>query len=292
MLKSMTGFGSSELENEFYKVHVEIRSVNQRFLDLSFHMPRLFSPWEEEIRNLIKSKAFRGKLDVYVTFTDKRECASSIRVNQSLARAYHGALNEMSDFLHLPRTDDISVIAAYPDVLSVEEASSLEGCDAVLMPALEQALEQLDGMRRREGKHLQQDFHSRLDGLEELVKKVSALAPEIVASHRQRIRKVVEELLAEKDIDEARIIQETAVYADKVNYTEEIVRLESHFRQFRQMLGAADGSMGRKLDFLIQEMNREANTIGSKANNAEAAQIVVDIKSEIEKLREQAQNIE
>ncbi len=292
MLRSMTGFGAAETENESYKVHVEVKSVNQRFLDLAFHMPRLLNVWEDELRNRIKEKAARGKMDVYVTLVDKREMEACVRVNHGLAKGYHGALNEISDLLHLPRNGDVTAIAAYPDVLVMEERTSLEGGEEVLFPALEQALESLDAMRQREGMNIQQDFQQRLAELESMVDKVSALAPEIVEAYRQRLQKMMAELLADKDFDETRIIQETALYADKVNYTEEIVRLKSHFQQFRQMVAAAEGPVGRKLDFLIQEMNREANTIGSKANNAAAAQIVVDIKSEIEKLREQVQNIE
>ncbi|MBQ1511614.1 MAG: YicC family protein [Selenomonadaceae bacterium] len=288
----MTGFGAAETENESYKVHVEVKSVNQRFLDLAFHMPRLLNVWEDELRNRIKEKAARGKMDVYVTLVDKREMEACVRVNHGLAKGYHGALNEISDLLHLPRNGDVTAIAAYPDVLVMEERTSLEGGEEVLFPALEQALESLDAMRQREGMNIQQDFQQRLAELESMVDKVSALAPEIVEAYRQRLQKMMAELLADKDFDETRIIQETALYADKVNYTEEIVRLKSHFQQFRQMVAAAEGPVGRKLDFLIQEMNREANTIGSKANNAAAAQIVVDIKSEIEKLREQVQNIE
>ncbi|MBQ1915734.1 MAG: YicC family protein [Selenomonadaceae bacterium] len=288
----MTGFGAAETENESYKVHVEVKSVNQRFLDLAFHMPRLLNVWEDELRNRIKEKAARGKMDVYVTLVDKREMEACVRVNHGLAKGYHGALNEISDLLHLPRNGDVTAIAAYPDVLVMEERTSLEGGEEVLFPALEQALESLDAMRQREGMNIQQDFQQRLAELESMVDKVSALAPEIVEAYRQRLQKMMAELLADKDFDETRIIQETALYADKVNYTEEIVRLKSHFQQFRQMVAAVEGPVGRKLDFLIQEMNREANTIGSKANNAAAAQIVVDIKSEIEKLREQVQNIE
>ena len=292
MLKSMTGFGAAEMENESYKVHIEIKSVNQRFLDLAFHMPRLLNVWEDELRSRVRDKAFRGKMDVYITLADRRENGSCIRVNRGLAKGYHEALNEISDFLRLPRKDDVAVIAAYPDVLTVEEKTSLDGCESVLFPAMEQAMERLDAMRKKEGANLQRDFSRRVEALEGMVDEIAALAPGIVEAHRQRLRKMMEELLADREFDEARVIQETAIYADKINYTEEIVRLKSHFQQFRQMVEQSEGSVGRKLDFLIQEMNREANTIGSKANNAVAAQIVVDIKSEIEKLREQVQNIE
>ena len=218
MLRSMTGFGAAETENESYKVHVEVKSVNQRFLDLAFHMPRLLNVWEDELRNRIKEKAARGKMDVYVTLVDKREMEACVRVNHGLAKGYHGALNEISDLLHLPRNGDVTAIAAYPDVLVMEERTSLEGGEEVLFPALEQALESLDAMRQREGMNIQQDFQQRLAELESMVDKVSALAPEIVEAYRQRLQKMMAELLADKDFDETRIIQETALYADKVNY--------------------------------------------------------------------------
>ncbi len=292
MLKSMTGFGSGERENESYRVHVEIRAVNQRFLELAFRMPRSLFAWEDAMRKTIKKKAARGKLDVQILLDDRREQASSIRVNRSLALAYQRALNELGEVLHMARSDDISSIASYPDILSVEESHSLEGVEEVLLPALEDALTGLDAMRTREGENLGQDFSCRLDLLGKLVDEVEKLAPDIVAEYRKRIEKTIAELLTAEEIDETRIVQETAVYADRVNFTEEIVRLRSHIDQFRSIQGQAGEPVGRKLDFLIQEMNREANTIGSKANQAEAARIVVDMKSEIEKLREQVQNIE
>lgn len=292
MLKSMTGFGAGERENDSYRVHVEIRTVNQRFLEMGFRMPRSMFQFEEAMRGCIKKQVARGKLDVSVAFEDRREQAATIKVNSSLALSYQKALNELSDLLHFARADNVASFAAYPDVLSVEENRSMEGLDEVLIPAIEDALQGLNDMRRREGENLECDFLKRLEILEQLTDKVEALGPEIVTEYRKRIEKTVKELLSSDNIDESRIIQETAIYADKVNFTEETVRLRSHFGQFRSILGTEGEPVGRKLDFLIQEMNREANTIGSKANQAEAARIVVEIKSEIEKLREQVQNIE
>jgi len=292
MLKSMTGYGAGERENDSYRVHVEIRAVNQRFLEVSFRMPRCMFPWEDAMRKHIKKAAARGKLEVQIVFEDKREHAASIRVNRSLALAYQKALNELSDLLHIARVDDVAMIADRPDVLAVEENRVMEGLDEILLSALDEALRGLDAMRSKEGEHLARDFSHRLEILERLVDEVEALAPDIVSDHRNRIEKTLKELLSAEQIDEARIIQETALYADKVNFTEEVVRLRSHFAQFRSIQRDAGDSVGRKLDFLIQEMNREANTIGSKANQAAAARIVVEIKSEIEKLREQVQNIE
>ena len=293
MLRSMTGFGAGDAENESYRIHVEVKSVNQRYLDIDVHMPRLLNPFEEPMKKRIKAYASRGKMDLNVTFVDKRDKQKIIRVDKSLAVAYHKALNEMSDLLHLARPDDVCEIAAYPDVITMEEtADSLEGCEEILMAALDAALKNFMAMREAEGANIEADFQQRLGVLEGYVEKIAALGPQIVEHYRERLNKTLKELLAAQDIDEDRIIQETAIYADKVNYTEEIVRLQSHFKQFREILAAADAPVGRRLDFLVQEMNREINTTASKANSTEAAQLSVDVKSEIEKLREQIQNIE
>lgn len=292
MLKSMTGFGAGERENASYRVHIEIRAVNQRFLEVSFRMPRGMYAWEDTMRKRIKRVAARGKLEVQIVFEDKREQAAAIRVHHGLALAYQKALNELSDLLHVARADDVSAIAAYPDVLTMEENHSMEGLEDVLLPALDEALQGLNAMRCHEGENLERDFSERLTVLEELTGAVGELAPAIVADYRKRMERTLAELLSAESIDETRIIQETAIYADKVNFTEETVRLKSHFDQFRNIQREAGEPVGRKLDFLIQEMNREANTIGSKANQAAAARIVVEMKSEIEKLREQVQNIE
>ena len=292
MLKSMTGFGAAVAETEAYKVSVELKAVNQRFLELNFHMGRQLNPWEDALRKTIKAVAARGKKDIYINFTDKRESQASIRVNKGLVQAYHQALNDMSDKLHVARPDDVATFAGFPDILQVESDTDISPMEPVLLQAMEDALAQFDAMRQTEGENIRQDFLHRIDRLEQMKDQVHALAPAIVQGYRDHLQKVVSEALSEADIDETRIIQETALYADKVNYTEEVVRLGSHFQQFRQIIEAAEEPVGRKLDFLIQELNRETNTIGSKANSTEAAQIVVDMKSEVEKLREQVQNIE
>jgi uncharacterized protein (TIGR00255 family) len=288
----MTGFGAAVAETEAYKVSVELKAVNQRFLELNFHMGRQLNPWEDALRKTIKAVAARGKMDIYINFTDKRESQASIRVNKGLVQAYHQALNDMSDMLHVARPDDVATFAGFPDILQVESDTDISPMEPVLLQAMEDALAQFDAMRQTEGENIRQDFLHRIDRLEQMKDQVHALAPAIVQGYRDHLQKVVSEALSEADIDETRIIQETALYADKVNYTEEVVRLGSHFQQFRQIIEAAEEPVGRKLDFLIQELNRETNTIGSKANSTEAAQIVVDMKSEVEKLREQVQNIE
>ena len=291
MLKSMTGFGAAVVENDDYKVTVELKAVNQRFLEMNFHMPRQFGQWEENLRQLIRQAAARGKVDIFVNYVDKRESKSTIRVDKGLALAYQSAMNELSDTLHLPRPDSAAMFAGFPDVLQVEQSAELDGLQPVLEDALQQALKAFDDMRQREGAHIAEDFEQRLVKLEGMRQQLITLAPAIVEERRQHLQEVLAEALAGKDFDETRIIQETALFADRVNYTEEVVRLESHIAQFRQIMAAGEPS-GRKLDFLIQEFNRETNTIGSKANSKDAAQLVVDMKSEIEKIREQVQNIE
>lgn len=287
----MTGFGAATVENDAYKVIVELKAVNQRFLEMNFHMPRQFGQWEENLRQLIRNVAARGKVDIFINYVDKRETKSTIRVDKGLALAYQAAMNELSDTLHLPRPDSAAMFAGFSDVLQVEQSLEMEGLQPVLEDALQQALTVFDHMRQREGAHIAEDFEQRLTKLEGMRQQLITLAPAIVEERRQHLQEVLNEALAGKDFDETRIIQETALFADRVNYTEEVVRLESHIAQFRQIMAAGEPS-GRKLDFLIQEFNRETNTIGSKANSKDAAQLVVDMKSEIEKIREQVQNIE
>ncbi len=292
MLKSMTGFGSGAAEDDSYRVLIEVKSVNQRYLEIGFHMPHKIDAFAEGMKKKIKEYVSRGKLDVNVSLTEKKDKTQSVRVDKNLAIAYHKALNELSDLLHLPRPDDITQVAAFPDIIKVEDnEESFEGLEAVLAEAMDEALRNLTHMREEEGANLKQDFIDRLERMENMVEKIAGLAPQIVAAYRERLQKTLGELLSAEEIDQNRIIQETAIYSDRVNFTEEMVRLKSHFAQFRKILESNE-PVGRKLDFLIQEMNREINTTASKANNAEAAQIVVDVKSEIEKLREQIQNLE
>ena len=292
MLKSMTGFGAGAAEDDSYRVLIEVKSVNQRYLEIGFHMPHKIDAFAEGMKKNIKEYVSRGKLDVNVSLTEKKDKTQSVRVDKNLAIAYHKALNELSDLLHLPRPDDITQVAAFPDIIKVEDnEESFEGLEAVLAEAMDEALRNLTHMREEEGANLKQDFIDRLERMENMVEKIAGLAPQIVAAYRERLQKTLGELLSAEEIDQNRIIQETAIYSDRVNFTEEMVRLKSHFAQFRKILESNE-PVGRKLDFLIQEMNREINTTASKANNAEAAQIVVDVKSEIEKLREQIQNLE
>ena len=292
MIKSMTGFGAGDFENDDFKVHVEVKTVNQRYLETNLHMHYSLAMFENDITKKVKSFLSRGKADINISLKDKRDADVTIQIDGSLAKAYKSALDEISELLDMPKVQSVTSIANYSDVMKIDENSKdMEPGREPLMNALETALSNLVAMREAEGANIQVDLLKRIEILEGFVEQLAVLAPEIVANYRQRLEKVLNEYLNTQEIDEARIIQETALYTDKVNYTEEIVRLRSHFAQFREII-SADEPVGRKIDFLIQEMNREINTVASKANSAGAAQIVVDVKSEIEKIREQIQNIE
>lgn len=292
MIKSMTGFGAGDAETADFKVHIEVKAVNQRFLETNYHMPYSMNMFENQLTKKIKEYASRGKLDINIRFQDLRDKAVTVKVDKGLVAAYGQALQEISSQLELSAPVTAAQIASYPDVLKLdEENADLEAAQPVLMQAMAQALESFVAMREAEGQNIQRDLLARIATLENFVGELEKLAPEIVAAYRQRLENLLREYLAKEDIEESRIIQEVALFTDKVNYTEETVRLRSHFDQFRQIITAGE-PVGRKLDFLIQEMNREINTVASKANSAGAAQFVVDVKSEIEKIREQIQNIE
>ena len=292
MIKSMTGFGAGDAETADFKVHIEVKAVNQRFLETNYHMPYSMNMFENQLTKKIKEYASRGKLDINIRFQDLRDKAVTVKVDKGLVAAYGQALQEISSQLELSAPVTAAQIASYPDVLKLnEENADLEAAQPVLMQAMEQALESFVAMREAEGQNIQRDLLARIGTLENFVGELEKLAPEIVAAYRQRLENLLREYLAKEDIEESRIIQEVALFTDKVHYTEETVRLRSHFDQFRQIITAGE-PVGRKLDFLIQEMNREINTVASKANSAGAAQFVVDVKSEIEKIREQIQNIE
>ena len=288
--RSMTGYGAGTAETTEFRVTVEIKAVNQRFLEISPHMPRAFGAWENDLRELIRTRVARGKLDVYVNFEDHSEKQYDVHVNEGLARAYYAALGKVARAVDAPLTDGVRMTAAYEGVIAVSEQADIAGARAVFLEAAGAALGALDAMRLAEGAHIARDFEKRLTRLEDQRMQVKEIAPTIVADYRAHLMDVLAEF-REVTPDETRIVQEAALYADRVNITEELVRLASHFTQFRVIL-AEDAPVGRRLDFLLQEINRETNTIGSKANNAAAQQIVVAMKNEVEKLREQVQNLE
>ena len=288
--RSMTGYGAGTAETADYRVVVEMKAVNQRFLEIALHMPRAFGAWEGDLRELIRTRVARGKLDVYVSFEDRSEKRYAVHVNEELARAYYAALGRVARAVDAPLSDGVRMTAAYEGVITISEDADLSGARTVFLDAAARALDALDVMRLAEGAHIVCDFEKRLARLEAQREEVKRHAPQIVADYRAHLTEVLAEFRTVTP-DETRIMQEAALYADRVNVTEELVRLASHFAQFRTIL-AEEEPVGRRLDFLLQEINRETNTIGSKVNSAAIQQVVVAMKNEVEKLREQVQNLE
>ena len=289
---SMTGYGSAKGTVEGLNISAELKSVNNRYLDVSVRLPRGFLFAEEAIKAAVQQHISRGKVDVFLTVDSSQAADTVVRVNEPLLRAYLDAIDSIAAEHGLQNDVTALSVARFPDVLSVEKAEAdQDALRAGLVALMDEALAEYDRMRLREGQKLREDVENRLVTIEALVTEVETHAPETVEAYHNRLRQKLESVLEGKDVDEARVITECAVFADRVAVDEETVRLRSHIAQMRQML-AAGSPFGRKADFLIQEFNREANTIGSKCQNADVAKVVVDLKSEIEKIREQIQNIE
>lgn len=288
----MTGFGRSEKIVDGRSVSVEVRSVNHRYFDYSSRITRGYGFLDEKLKALAQEKISRGKLDVAVAIETRESADTRVLVDHTLAAGYVAALRELQSRYRLRDDISVSTVARCPDVFTVRRAPEDEAAvwDAVRGVARE-AFASLSVMRRAEGAHLKEDFLKRTGTILGLVSRVERRSPQTVDEYRQKLVERLHEMLADASIDEQRVLTEAAIYADKVSVTEETVRLRSHIRQFHSLL-ESDEAVGRKLDFLVQEMNREANTIGSKCVDAEIAHLVVDIKAEIEKIREQVQNIE
>ena len=291
-IKSMTGYGSAKGVVEGLELTAELKSVNNRYLDVNIRMPRGFLFAEETLKSAVGRHISRGKVDVFITINSSASDDTVVRVNEPLLRAYLTALEDVSERYGLQNDLTVSVVSRFPDVLSVEKTEAdQEKLSEGLCALLERALTDYDAMREREGNRLLDDISSRLDTIETLVSSVEARAPETAAMYEARLRQKLTAVLEDKNLDEGRIITEAAIFADHIAVDEETVRLRSHIAQMRSML--QNGSpFGRKADFLIQEFNRESNTIGSKCQNSDIAKTVIDLKSEIEKIREQIQNIE
>ena len=292
MIKSMTGYGSAKGTVEGLDIHVELKSVNNRYLDCSVRLPRSFLFAEDMVKSLVQKHISRGKVDVFLNVDSSAAGDMTVRVNEGLLKGYVEAIGHIAEEYGL--TNDISAlsVARFPDVLTVEKRDlDAEAISAGMEKIVEAALQDFDSMRLREGEKLCEDVLTRLETISSLVSQVEEKAPETVAAYRQRLEQKMAEVLGTAGIDENRILAEAAVFADHIAVDEETVRLRSHMSQLRTMI-QGNSPTGRKIDFLIQEFNREANTIGSKCQNSEIAHVVVDLKSEIEKIREQIQNIE
>ena len=292
MIKSMTGFGRFEVTENNRKFTVEMKSVNHRYLDVNIKMPKKLNFFESAIRGELKNYISRGKVDLFITYEDYSENTSTVRYNKELAQEYFQYLQQISEDFGLDNDIRVSTLSKYPDVFTMEENNIDE--DELwksLQKALKGASEMFVQSRIHEGEQLKEDLLSKLDGMLVLVDYIAERSPQIVSEYRQRLEDKVKELLAGSTIDESRILTETTIFADKICVDEEIVRLRSHIETTKKTLQEG-GSIGRKLDFIAQEMNREANTTLSKANDLEITNHAIELKTEIEKVREQIQNIE
>lgn len=292
MIRSMTGYGRGEQVLHDRTITVELRAVNNRYLDCSVKLPRLYVFAEEAIKAQVQKSVGRGKVDVFLTIDSAAADKVSVTLNKPVADGYYMALTQMRDAYGLRDDISVSLLSRFPDVFLVEkEQGDAEEIVADISQVLAQALEEFNAMRTREGEKLAQDIRGKAEKIAQLVAQVEARSPESVNEYREKLRQRMQEVLENTQLDETRILTEAAIFADKVAVDEETVRLHSHLDQLREML-TQDGSVGRKLDFLIQEFNREANTIGSKCSDVALSRVVVDLKGEIEKIREQVQNIE
>ena len=293
MLRSMTGYGSAEIQSPSGRFVVEIRSVNHRFGEILVRLPRDLSQLEDRARAAAQSRIARGRVEVSVIRDNRGDRSRTIRPDTELAVAYSDALAELARILGVGGQVTLSQIASFPDVIKVEEApEDAEAIWPLLAQALDEALDALVAMREAEGTRLTADLQARLNRIEGLARQIEARAVLVVAEHSVRLRQRITELLGEVPVDEQRLATEVAVFAERSDITEELTRLRSHVVQFGADLAGNTGAVGRKLEFVLQEMGRETNTIGSKANDLEIARAIIAIKGDLESLREQVQNIE
>lgn len=289
---SMTGYGRGEYKAGGVELTVEIKTVNNRYLDVSVKCPRIFNAQEENIRVAVREKLTRGHADIFISLADKREREKALHLDESVATAYVNAAKRVKN-LFPEAVDDISVsqILRFPEVIKSEDASCAdEELTVALFSALDNALEKLNAMRAVEGQKLADDMLSRMATIEELTDKVTARAPLVAENYRVKLGQKMEKILGATEVDEGRLLTEVALFADKSNIDEELTRLHSHISQFRAI--CKETLVGRKLDFLVQEFNRESNTICSKSNDLEITRLGLALKNEIEKVREQVQNVE
>ncbi len=291
-LLSMTGYGSAKGSVEGQEITVELKSVNNRYLDCSVRLPRNFLFAEDTVKQAVSAGVSRGKVDVFVSSQASQDSGTVVSVNEELARGYRDAVARIAETLGLESGLNAFSLARFPDVLTVERRElDKDKAAAALSEITAKAVEEFNAMREREGERLRRDMLGKLETIEGLVFVVEERSPQTVKEYRDRLEARLRDILADRSLDEQRVITEAAIFADRTAVDEETVRLRSHIAQFRTML--EEGSpIGRKMDFLVQEFNRESNTIGSKCSDASLAKVVVDLKSEIEKIREQLQNVE
>lgn len=291
-MRSMTGYGTAEAMHKGKKITVEIKSVNSRYSDISVKMPRLYTFLEAPVKKAVSGYTTRGKIDVFINVDNSTDESKGVSVNVNLARAYQDAINKIAEETCTSPDVNAITLARLPDVLVLDsEDEDSEEMTKVVLEALNEAGRMYVAMREDEGRNMCLVLTEHLNAIEAIVNIIEEHAPEIVTNYRAKIESRMKEIMGSVPYDESRLLTEVALFADKVNVDEEIARLKSHIEQMREMFKASE-PVGRKMDFLIQEMNREINTTGSKCNNLSIARNVIDVKAEIEKLREQVQNIE
>lgn len=293
MIKSMTGFGRCEVTEGERKFTVEMKGVNHRYLDANIRMPKKLNFFESSIRSVLKESVQRGKVDIFITYEDLSESQVSLKYNETLAKEYLSYFAKMAETFSLENDIRVSSLSRYPEVLTMEEqAIDEEEIWKGLKKALDGAIAQFVETRSVEGENLKNDLTGKLDGILALVGEIEERSPQILAQYREKLETKVKELLCDTQIEENRIAAEVVIFADKMCTDEEVVRLRSHVEHMKETLLSDESGIGRKLDFIAQEMNREANTILSKANDLRVSNIGIELKTEIEKVREQIQNIE
>lgn len=291
MIKSMTGYGRSNLSIDLKEYQIEIKSVNHRYLDISIKMPRQLSYLEETLKKEITTKIKRGKIDVFVTFENNSSEGKKIHINTELAKAYIDELKKLAKKENILSDIQVTEISKIPDVLNIQDVQENEKIKEEMLQTVRIATDSLVQMRQIEGKKIADDLLLRLDNIQLKINEISQLSTGLIEEYVVKLEERIKQILKEQEIDKSRLAQEVVIYADKCSIQEEVTRLNSHILQFKTLV-ASNEAIGKKLDFIIQEMNRETNTIGSKANNLEITNNVIDIKTEIENIREQIQNIE
>ena len=291
MIKSMTGYGRAKLSKDDREYQIEIKSVNHRYLDISVRIPKQLSYLEETMKKEIAKKVKRGKIDVFVTFENNSLEGKEIKINTELAKAYIDELKKLAEKENILSDIQVTEISKYPDVLNIQSSQDDEKITKEVLETITIATDNLVQMRETEGNKISEDLLKRLNTINKKVEEIAKLSTGLIEEYVVKLEERIKEILKNQEIDKTRLAQEVVIYADKCSIEEEVTRLNSHISQFKNLLNS-DEAIGKKLDFIIQEMNRETNTIGSKANNLEITNGVIDINTEIENIREQVQNIE
>ncbi len=292
MIRSMTGYGKSNLSIEQREYQIEIKSVNHRYLDINIKIPKTLSYLEEIIKKQISEKIKRGKIDVYVTYENNSQEGKDIKINKELAKIYINQLKELAQEEKISSNIEVTEIAKFPDILTIKTDEENEKIKDEIVQVTKEATDKIIEMKNIEGKKIEQDLLARIEKIKNKTEEISKKSTGLIEEYVVKLEKRIKEILKTEEIDKARLAQEVVIYADKCSIEEEITRLESHIYQFKNLITGNNETVGKKLDFIIQEMNRETNTIGSKANSLEITNGVIEIKTELEDIREQIQNIE